>query len=492
LVTTQHCKFCPTFSTKTSGTESPAGLIRYKKSVSWPPPTLSGRARRSFSEAWERSAGVFFNIAEYLLFYTFIIAKLRIYSISIDLQRIIMATNNSEKIGVATATIIGMNAMIGAGIFSMTCSLASGVGPASILSYLCAFFAVWFIAQSIARAANLWPQEGGFYTYTRQWAGHTMGLIAAGSYLFGFLIAMALLCKVAGECLHNVFPAVSDYNLGLIVLGSLLLLNLMGLALSQIGQYILIVCTVFSLVATTLLCLTKINLVNLIPFMPHGPMSILLGTRVAIFGLFGFECVTSLCSIVQDPEKNVPKALRYSLLIVGLIYLFFIGSILLSIPLSLFTANDKITISQALQIVFPENKYILYLIEFSILSAIIGTIHSMIWAGSQLMLSFSKIIKAPWMQRLVAKGLVSQKTTVLLCGLIMYICFTTIDNKDLFFTLTNIGLIFPFITTMIALLFQRSEWKSGQNYTTIFGLVTALFIFGIAVQKVIENLQFIF
>ena len=57
-----------------------------------------------------------------------------------------MSTENSQKIGVRTATIVGMNAIIGAGIFSMTCSLASGVGPAGILSYLFAFFTVWFIA----------------------------------------------------------------------------------------------------------------------------------------------------------------------------------------------------------------------------------------------------------------------------------------------------------------------------------------------------------
>jgi len=304
-----------------------------------------------------------------------------------------MSTENSQKIGVRTATIVGMNAIIGAGIFSMTCSLASGVGPAGILSYLFAFFTVWFIAQSIARAAYLWPQEGSFYIYTRQWAGHTVGLLSAGAYIFGFLIAMALLCKIAGVYLHSVFPTCSAINLGLTVLFILIGLNLMGMALSKIGQYILITFTVFSLVITTALCLTKINLANLTPFMPQGPLSVLQGARIAIFGLFGFECVTSLVNIVENPEKNVPKALQYSLVFVGILYLFFISSIILSVPLAIFTSNEHVTISQALHTLFPENNFILHLITFSILSAIIGTIHSMIWAGSELVVSFSKIIK---------------------------------------------------------------------------------------------------
>ena len=222
--------------------------------------------------------------------------------------------------------------------------------------------------------------------------------------------------------------------------------------------------------------------------MPYGPFSIIQGARIAIFGLFGFECIASLFSIVENPEKNVPKALKYSLLLVGIIYLLFIASIVISIPLSVFTDNADVTIPQALQILFPNNAFVMNLITFSILSAIIGTIHSMIWAGSELIFSYFKFFKTPAIQKLIARGIICQKFGVLFCGAIMLICFTTISNIDLFFTLTNIPLIFAFITTMVALLFQPAEWKSGQNIKTILGLLTALIIFGISVQKLVEGI----
>lgn len=399
-----------------------------------------------------------------------------------------MSTENSQKIGLATATIVGMNAMIGAGIFSMTSQLASGTGPASILSYLFAFFAVWFIAQSFARAAYIWPQEGSFYIYARQWGGHTLGLLAAGAYLFGFLIAMALLCKIAGVYLHDIFPSVSSIYLGLLTLVILTLLNIMGMALSQIGQYILIIFTVFSLLTTTGLCLTKIDFANLFPFMPYGPLSIIQGTRIAVFGLFGFECITSLYTIVENPETNVPKALQSSLLLVGIIYLCFISSILISIPLTVFTCSTNVTIPQALQTLFPNNPFIVHLIRFSILSAIIGTIHSMIWSGSELFVSYCKKFNSLWIKNLVESGYITQKSGVLFCGFIMLICFTTITEIDLFFTLTNILLFFAFITTMTALLFESKEWKSGQNIKTILGLITACIIFGISIEKLINGI----
>jgi len=399
-----------------------------------------------------------------------------------------MSHEKSHKISLETATIIGMNAMIGAGIFSMTSALSSGAGPACIISYIFAFFAVWFIAQSIARAAQIWPEEGGFYIYTRQWAGHTVGMIAAGSYICGFTIAMALLCRVAGEYLQNIFPFLSSEFLGLITLLALVLLNLMGAVLSQLGQHLLIVCTVFSLLSTTVLCLTKINIANLTPFMPYGPFSVIEGTRIAIFGLFGFECITSLFNIVKKPEKNVPKALQYSLFFVGIIYLSFICSIILAIPLSVFMSNENVTIPQALHILFPESNFILHLITISILSAIIGTIHSMIWSGSELMFSYFKFMKSNRIKNLIENKFITQKTMVITCGLMMMTCFLTITHKDFFFTLTDIGLIFPFITTMIALLFRPSEWKSGQIIKTILGLITAFIIFGISIQKLIEGM----
>jgi len=84
--------------------------------------------------------------------------------------------------------------------------------------------------------------------------------------------------------------------------------------------------------------------------------------------------------------------------------------------------------------------------------------------------------------------ILNQKFGVLFCGLVMLVCFTTISNIDLFFTLTAIGLMFAFITAMISLLYQPEEWKSGQNIKTILGLTTAFIILGISIQRLIEGI----
>lgn len=399
-----------------------------------------------------------------------------------------MAHIKAEKIGIKTAIIIGMNAMIGAGIFSITSLLGSKVGPAGILTYIFAFTAVWFIAQSFARIAYLYPQEGSFYTYAKQFGGHTLGVLSAGSYLIGLLIAMGLLCKICGIYMQEFIPTASANNLGLAILISLVMLNMAGVTMSKISQYILIALTLYPLIMTSALCLSKINLANLTPFMPYGPISIIMGTKVAIFGLFGFESIASLFNVMENPEKSVPQALRYAMICVGIIYLTFIGSILLAIPQSLFAAHPNITVPQALDLLFPSYPTLTRSVGISILFAIMGTVHAMIWASSQLMVSYLKFLKLPIVMRAVQQNMITQRFCVFLAGTILLVAFLSIENLAIFFSLADVCIIFSFITAIIPLLSLKNEWLSGQNYMTLVGLASALIIFSVALEALIKNL----
>lgn len=400
-----------------------------------------------------------------------------------------MTSSSREKIGLWTAIIIGINTMIGAGIFGTTSLLGSKIGPAGIIAYLFAFTSVWFISQSFARVAYLFPQEGSFYTYAKQWGGHKLGLAAAGAYIFGLLTAMGLLNTIASQYIHNVIPAVSSLHWGLITLATLTALNLAGAVLSKVGQYILIALTLYPLCITTFLCLTNIDMSNLTPFMPYGFGSVISGTKVAMFGLFGFESIASLFNIMEKPEKSVPQALKISMILVGIIYLLFIGSILLGIPQAVFHDNPNISIPQALMIVFPKYNILAQSIGISIIFSIMGTIHAVIWASSEFLLSYLKFIQCKPIQKMITSNQITQKSTVLLASAIILTVFLSIENLSVFFSITNVCLLFAFIASITSLLFIRQEWKSGQNYITLVGLLSAVAIFAIALQTLMENLM---
>ncbi len=396
-----------------------------------------------------------------------------------------MAQNSQQKIGIATATIIGMNAMIGSGIFTIPVALGAQVGPAGIITMFFVSFLVWFIALSLARVAYLFPVEGSFYSYAKQWGGHCMGVLAAGSYLIGLVIAMGLLSQMAGVYLQHYFSSTSPTTLGAITLFVLVFANMFGVVLSQIGQYILICLTVFPLIATSILCLLHLNLRNLIPFSPYGITPIFKASRTVIFSFFGFECAASLFAIVKDPAKNVPRALSYSLLLVAIIYIIFSGSIILSIPLDAFS-DPRAAISDILLIYFPSNPWIIEGIHLSILSAIVGTIHSMIWSSSSLLISFVKQLKNRPAQFIA--NVMTPKIAVTTIGLAIFTTFSLIRNIDLFFNLTALFIVFAFATSIITLLTIKQERNSIRIIKVIIGLGAAALIMAFALEDLIRAL----
>jgi len=394
-----------------------------------------------------------------------------------------MSTDNTEKIGVSTATIIGMNAMIGAGVFTVPSALASKVGPAGILAYIFVVVAVWFMAQSLARLAALFPEEGSFYVYAKQWGGHGVGMIASWTYFIGLLIAMGLLSQAAGDYMQPFFPQYSAHTLGMVILFSLTTLNMFGVALSELGQQILIVCTTFPIIVTTIMCLSKTNFSYLTPFSPYGIRNVFQATRAVIFGLFGFECAASLFTIVRDPQKNVPRALTYSIILVGILYTLFIASLILSTPLEFFTVPR---VPDILKVTFPNSPWIITAIHVSILSAILGTIHSMIWSSSALLIALLKRIRSTNIQP-VTKN-ISPQIAVLLVGLCIFASFASIHNMDLFFSLTATFIVSTYLLSMISLLTIQEEWKSGQNIKTVIGIIAASIILYFALEGLSQEI----
>ncbi len=392
-----------------------------------------------------------------------------------------MTTGHSQKIGLFTAIIVGMNAMIGAGVFVIPSALAQHAGPASILTFVFVAFAIWCMAQSIARVAQLYPQEGSFYAYVRPWGGHVLGLCAAACYLVGIVVAMGLLTHSAGDHLVRYVPSVSASLLGALCLGLLTFLNLFGVSLSTISQQILIVLTIFPLLATTALCLTKASVSNLFPFAPYGLKSIFDQTRTVIFSFFGFESIASLFVIIQDPQKNLPRAISYSLLLVAGLYFLFVMSLILAIPLPYFSAYPG-PVSNALIHVFPGKEWAIECIHIASLFAILGTLHSMIWASGALTLSFCKKIRACTTQRLLVGGIINRESATIFLGTCIFGSFYVLTN-DLFFNFTALFLITSYVLAMITLLMIPSEWKSGRNIITVTGILTAALVFYFAAQN---------
>ncbi len=395
-----------------------------------------------------------------------------------------------NKIGLLSATIICMNAMIGAGIFTTPAKLATSVGPAGLITYLFVIFAVLLMALSIAKVAKTYPGEGSFYLYTKQWGGDFIGKIVALSYVFGIVIAMSLITQITGQYLHAIIPELDPKLLGFIAFSAIIALNMVGVKIMQSGQFILLGCTLFALSSTTVLCFLNADLKNLTPFMPYGPASIISGVSTAIFAFFGFESAASIYEIVENPECNVPRALTWSLLIVGLIYLAFIGSIVLAIPGNVFT-DAQMPLPMAIQTVFPKYSWLARAIGIAILTAVIGVLQSMSYSISRLAFSLLKLFDNTSTKKITGSKNGFQ-IVVLGVGALVVFNFFAINSMNLFFNLTALFVVFAYTCSILTLVIKKQDKTLMQKFITKGGLLTSTAIFLNAFYSVILEITKLF
>ncbi len=391
----------------------------------------------------------------------------------------------TSKISVTTATLIGINSMIGAGIFSAPAVLASYVGPAGLLTYLIVILSVWCMAFSFGILAQLFPEEGAFYTYAKQWGGHRTGLLSSTAYLIGILTSMGLLTKLAGIYLHTYFPTVSPYYLGLIALIALVALNMAGGIATRVTQIISICCTSIPLAIITLLCLTKAQVGNLTPFAPYGFTNVFRAMQEVIFGFFGFESTIALYGIVEHPQKNVPRALSYAIIFVSAIYFLFISSIFLAIPTSIFS-SAAIPLSVPLEELFPDKLWLIKIIHLSITISFLSVINAVIWATSTLFISLTHKFKSKQGKEFAHSKKLTPATSVLLMGAIIGTVFTLFNDIKLFFTYASLFIMFAFSTSLFALYKVRSKLSAAQKTQAVVGTLTACLILGFALERLIS------
>lgn len=393
-----------------------------------------------------------------------------------------MESSNTNKIGLLGAVIISLNAMIGAGIFTLPAKLALAAGPAGILSYITVVLLILCMALSIARTASLYPQEGAFYTYASRWGGHYMGILAAGSFVLGSIAAVGLILQIAAKYLAN-FTGYSQTVMGIVLLAAITIINLVGSKILQAGQTFLLSCTIFALVSTTVLCFMNAHVSNLTPFMPHGIGS-LIGIIPAIsFAFFGFESAASLFSIVKNPEKTVPQALVVSILTVGTLYFLFISSIVLAINPAHFTSANM-PLSEVLLNVFSGNKVAILLakgIGFAILTALIGVIQSIGFSASMLSYSLFKKLE-------ISKTVHLDKNFfILFISLASLLVFLSTNNIGLFFNLVAIFYVFAYSTAIATPIFTGELYTTKQKVITYLGLLAAMIILISAILSIIKS-----
>jgi amino acid transporter len=217
-----------------------------------------------------------------------------------------------------------LNGMIGAGIFGLPSKAAALVGPASLLMFVvCALFMAAVMA-AFAQAASYFRGTGGPILYTRTAFGRLVGFETGWVIYLGRVTALAANTNLMVTYLGVFVPGIDDGAARLaalfVILGVLTGLNLVGLR-QGIG-------TLFTLTVLKLLPLLLFVLIGLAHLRPAALAELELptyrdfgsATILLFYAFIGFEGALIPAGESRDPQRDMPRALLWTLGVTTLAY----------------------------------------------------------------------------------------------------------------------------------------------------------------------------
>lgn len=224
-----------------------------------------------------------------------------------------------RALGLRQAVAIGVGGTVGGGIFVLVGVAAGQAGPAALLAFGAAFVAAGLIALPYAELACRLPLAGGGYAYVRQVLGPRWGFLMGWGYWGGYLLISGYVTLGFGGYLHAVTGLAPAAGAVLIVAAATGL-NLLGVRISGGVQAVVVAVAISGLVVFTAWGLPHADLSNLRPFAPFGAYGVFVAALVAFLSFGGFDMVAAAGEEIQDPERNLPRAVLLTLGLVLVLY----------------------------------------------------------------------------------------------------------------------------------------------------------------------------
>jgi amino acid transporter/nucleotide-binding universal stress UspA family protein len=243
----------------------------------------------------------------------------------------------SRDLRLMDITMIGVGAMIGAGIFVLTGIAAGAAGPALILSFALNGIITIFTAMVYAELGSAIPEAGGGYLWVKEglpgpnaflggWMSWFAHAVAGSLYALGFGSYVALVLSelhltipgLEGELLHKI--------LAVVIIAAFVYINFRGASeTGAAGNVVtilkIVILAVFIGAGIWAIADHPIYLDKFQNFAPKGITGILSAMGLTFIAFEGYEIIVQAGEEVKNPRRNVPKAVFLSLAIVIPIYM---------------------------------------------------------------------------------------------------------------------------------------------------------------------------
>ncbi len=260
-----------------------------------------------------------------------------------SIERLIEQTTDEKHqlkkaLGALDVTLIGISAIIGAGIFVLT-GVASRehAGPAIIISFVVAGLACAFTAFCYAEFASFIPVSGSAYTYAYASFGELLAWIIGWDLILEYTVgASAVAIGWSGyavtflESAGIYLPpwATSAAEAGglvnipaILIILSITFLLVLGIKESAIFNNVTVMIMLLVLLFFVIAGGIHFNPENFKDFAPHGWKGIMTGAALIFFAYIGFDAVSTTAEETRNPQKDLPIGILASLGICTILYI---------------------------------------------------------------------------------------------------------------------------------------------------------------------------
>ncbi|MFY0760627.1 amino acid permease [Metabacillus dongyingensis] len=244
-----------------------------------------------------------------------------------------------RKLKARHMSMIAIGGSIGTGLFLASGATIQSAGPGgSLTAYACIGIMVYFLMTSLGEMATYMPVSGSFSTYATRFVDPAFGFALGWNYWFNWAVTLAVEIAAAAIIMKFWLPEVPSIIWSALFLGLIFILNALSIRSYGESEYWFALIKVVAIIVFIIIGLLTIlgifggDMIGFENFtkgeapFKGGFLSIISIFLIAGFSFQGTELVGIAAGESENPEKNVPNAIRQ---VFWRILLFYIGAILI-------------------------------------------------------------------------------------------------------------------------------------------------------------------
>ncbi len=273
--------------------------------------------------------------------------------------------NAGDKLGFWSIVLLAINSIIGSGIFLTPGSVVSQAGSKALIVYFIAAIFASVLAISFSAAAKYVTKSGASYAYSKAAFGDNVGFYVGILRYFSASVAWGVMAVGVIKSTISIFGGNPDkflnVTIGFIILMVVVtVINLFGqkfvklvMNMATAGKLtaliLIIVAGVVLLITTgathSLSSVDQItqNGQRIVPTLTTT--GLVMAVVSAFYAFTGFESVASGSEDMQEPEKNLPKAIPLAILVIAAIYIGVVAVAMVLDPKALMTTKQVVAVS---------------------------------------------------------------------------------------------------------------------------------------------------